>query len=128
MPRSKAAEKAVRSSERRRLRNRAVKSMTKTTLTKAQKALAGGDLEAAQSAVAVSIKSLDKAAKKGVIHSNTADRRKSRLMKRLNKVTPAPAAKSKTRSKASKAARASKASEAPVVPETTEASEAESEE
>ena len=86
MPRSKAAEKAVRSNERRRLRNRAVRSMTKTTLTKAEKALTSGDSETAQNAVALSIKSLDKAAKKGVIHPNTANRRKSRLTKKLNKV------------------------------------------
>ena len=93
MPRSKAAEKAVRSGERRRLRNRAVKSMTKTTLTKAEKALASGDSEAAQSAIALSIKTLDKAAKKGVIHPNMANRRKSRLTKRLNKVVASKAVK-----------------------------------
>ena len=106
MPRSKAAEKAVRSSERRRQRNRAVKSMTKTTLTKAEKALAGGDKDEAQAAVALSIKSLDRAAKKGVMHANTADRRKSRLTKRLNKAmtaAPAPAAKKTARSRTAKA-------------------------
>ena len=105
MPRSKAAEKAVRSSERRRLRNRAVKSMTKTTLTKAEKALASGDNEAAQNAIALSIKSLDRAAKKGVMHPNTADRRKSRLTKRLNQmpVAQAPKKRSTAKSKAAKA-------------------------
>ncbi len=104
MPRSKAAEKAVRSSERRRLRNRAVKSMTKTTLTKAEKALSGADSGAAQGAVALGIKSLDRAAKKGVMHRNTADRRKSRLTKRLNQMAAAPATKKKSTAK-SKAAK-----------------------
>ena len=40
--------------------------------------------KAAQEAVAVAISSLDKAAEKGIIHSNNAARRKARLMKKLN--------------------------------------------
>lgn len=112
MPRSKAAEKAVRSNERRRLRNRAVKSTTKTALTRAQKALKSGDTEAAQTAVAASIKTLDKAAKKGVIHSNTADRRKSRLMKQLNKAASEPIVKKPARSRSSRAAKAAETAEA----------------
>ena len=43
-----------------------------------------GELEAAQEAVLVAISSLDKAAEKGIIHPNNADRRKSRLMAKLN--------------------------------------------
>ena len=43
-----------------------------------------GELESAQAAVAAAISALDDAAKKGVIHSNSAARRKSRLVKKLN--------------------------------------------
>ena len=41
----------------------------------------------ALTAVKRAIQALDKAAKRGIIHSNNAARRKSRLMKRLNSLT-----------------------------------------
>jgi len=46
-------------------------------------------MEAARGAVVAAISSLDRAAAKGVIHPNNAARRKSRLMKKLNKAQPA---------------------------------------
>ncbi|MCJ7516303.1 MAG: 30S ribosomal protein S20 [Dehalococcoidia bacterium] len=85
MPKSISAEKAARTSERKRLRNKSLKSATKTRLTRAQKLIVGNQLEPAQQAVADAISGLDRDAKKGVIHPNTAARRKSRLMKKFNK-------------------------------------------
>lgn len=85
MPRSKSAQKAVRSGKRKQARNRSIKSATKTTITRAEKLIRENDLESAQTAVQTTISILDKAAKKGVIHPNTVSRRKSRLMKKLNK-------------------------------------------
>jgi len=84
LPVSKSAQKQVRVTERRRLRNKPVRSLCKTNITKAEKLIFSGELESAQKAVVAAISSLDKAAEKGIIHSNNAARRKSRLMKKLN--------------------------------------------
>lgn len=96
MPNTKAARKGVRVSERRRVRNKAVRSLPKTSITRAEKLILSGEPESAQRAVMVSIRSLDDAAKKGVIHPNNAARRKSRLMKKLNKALASPVAEVKT--------------------------------
>jgi small subunit ribosomal protein S20 len=77
--------KAARVAEKRQMRNKSVRSATKTAITKAEKLIASDDLESAQKAVTTSISTLDRAAKKRVIHPNTAARRKSRLVRRLNK-------------------------------------------
>jgi small subunit ribosomal protein S20 len=66
------------------MRNRAVRSRAKTFITRAEKLVFAGEMESAQAAVAESIKALDRAAERGVIHPNNAARRKSRLMKKLN--------------------------------------------
>ena len=84
MPVSKSVQKQVRVAERRRIRNKPIRGLTKTNLTKAEKLIFSGELESAQKAVLVAISSLDKAAEKGVIHANNAARHKSRLMKKLN--------------------------------------------
>ena len=74
----------MRVAERRRLRNKSVRSLVKTNITKAERLIFSGELELAQEAVLAAISSLDKAAEKGIIHPNNAARRKSRLMKKLN--------------------------------------------
>lgn len=84
MARSKSSQKQVRVSEKRRLRNKSIRSLCKTNITKAEKLIFLGERDSAQSAVVAAIGSLDKAAEKGVIHPNNAARRKSRLMKKLN--------------------------------------------
>ena len=76
--------KEARNSERRQMRNRAVRSRAKTFITRAEKLVFTGEMESAQAAVAESISALDRAAEKGIIHPNNAARRKSRLMKKLN--------------------------------------------
>lgn len=85
MPRIKSAQKQARISEERRVRNKSIKSLTKTSVTKAEKLIFSGELETARQAVVETISSLDRAAEKKVIHPNNAARRKSRLMKKLNK-------------------------------------------
>ena len=84
MPVTKLAQKQVLVAERRRLRNKSIRSQVKTKITKAERLIFSGELESAQSAVVAAISSLDKAAEKGVIHPNNAARRKSRLMQKLN--------------------------------------------
>jgi len=84
LPVTKSAQKQVRVIERRRLRNKSVRSLCKTNITKAERLIFSGELELAREAVVAAISSLDKAAEKGIIHPNNAARRKSRLMKKLN--------------------------------------------
>ncbi len=85
MPVIKSAEKQMRVSERRRSRNKSIRSLCKTSVTKAEKLIFAGELEAAREAVGAAVSALDRAAEKGVIHANNAARRKSRLLKRLNR-------------------------------------------
>ena len=92
MPHSKSAQKQVRVSAKRQLRNKSVRSLCKTDITKAERLIFSGELEAAKQAVAEAIISLDKAAEKGIIHPNNAARRKSRLMKKLNEAQSLPPA------------------------------------
>lgn len=84
MPKTKTAEKSARSSARKAERNKAVKSGVKSKVTRAEKLVAAKKSEEANAAVTEAISSLDKAAKRKVIHANTAARKKSRLMKKLN--------------------------------------------
>jgi small subunit ribosomal protein S20 len=93
LPGSKSAQKQVRVTERKRLRNKSITSLCKTNITKAERLIFSGELEPAREAVAVAVASLDKAAEKGVIHPNNAARRKSRLMKKLNEAQAAASAK-----------------------------------
>lgn len=80
--------KRNKTNELRRLRNKAVKSELKTRVKSAVKVVEAGD-ETAVEALKLAQKRLDKAASKGVIHKNQAARRKSRLMKRLNRTDAA---------------------------------------
>lgn len=79
----KSAIKHIKTSEKRRQRNMAVRSSTRTYVKRARNAIAQHPAEA-QDDVRTAISALDRAVKKGVIHPNNAARRKSRLMKRYN--------------------------------------------
>jgi small subunit ribosomal protein S20 len=85
LPNTKSAQKQVRVQERRRLRNKAVRSATRTHVRKAEVAISQGETSASADSIRGAISALDRAARKGVIHPNNAARRKSRLVKRLNK-------------------------------------------
>ena len=102
MSKTSSAKKAARTSERKKLRNKAILSATKTHIARAEKLAQSNDAEAAQKEMAIAISVLDKAAKKKVIHPNTAARRKSRLVKKLNKATAASAGAGKPKAKAKK--------------------------
>ena len=84
MPRIKSSQKQVRVAGKRQLRNKSVRSLCKTNITKAERLIFSGKLESAQAAAVAAVSSLDKAAEKGIIHPNNAARRKARLMKKLN--------------------------------------------
>jgi len=89
MANHKSALKRIRTSERRRVRNRLVITSTRTAIKKARTAAVGTHANAAKEAVVAAIRALDKAGSKGILHKNNIARRKSRLMKRLNAMNSA---------------------------------------
>ncbi len=78
---------------RRQERNKAIRSEVKTDLAKAEKLIAEGNKAEAKKAVATAISALDNSVGKKNIHANNAARRKSRLVKKLNKAADEPKAK-----------------------------------
>jgi small subunit ribosomal protein S20 len=76
--------KRIRTNEKARLRNKAVKSELKTYVRRVREAVAGGDKDAAGVALVTASKKLDKAVSKGVIHANQAANKKSALAKAVN--------------------------------------------
>ncbi len=85
MSNTKSATKEIRVAAVRQERNKTVRSLNKTVVHKAEAALTKGDAEASKAGVKAAFSSLDKAAAAGIIHANAADRKKSRLAKKLNK-------------------------------------------
>jgi small subunit ribosomal protein S20 len=84
----KSAIKRNRQNEKRRVRNRIFRGRARTSIKKAQTAIASGDEAASREATLGAISALDKAVEKGVLHKNNAARRKSRLMRRLAALNP----------------------------------------
>lgn len=82
MANTKSAIKRMRQSERRRLRNRTLRSRLRSTV-KAARAATAAQAPEAKGAVSEAIRALDKAVTKGVIHRNTAARKKSALARRI---------------------------------------------
>ena len=87
MPVTKTALKEMRVARRRQVRNKSARTLAKSNIAKAEKLIFSGDVDSSKEAVVKAISSLDKAAEKGIIHPSNAARRKSRLMKKLNKAT-----------------------------------------
>ncbi|ADB74332.1 MULTISPECIES: 30S ribosomal protein S20 [Geodermatophilus] len=75
--------KRIKTNEKARQRNVAVKSALKTAVRRFRTAADSGDAAAATTALQTASKALDKAASKGVIHKNQAANRKSGMAKRL---------------------------------------------
>ncbi|HKQ63700.1 MAG TPA: 30S ribosomal protein S20 [Methylomirabilota bacterium] len=79
MANTKSAMKRIRQAERRRLRNRAMRSKIRGAIKTAR----GAEGAARPAAILEAIRTLDKAVTKGVVHRNTAARKKSALARRL---------------------------------------------
>jgi len=80
---TRSARKRIKQNEKRRLRNRAIRSSVRSSTKGAREALAGKGGESA-AAVHDAIRAIDRAVTQGVIHRNTAARRKSALARKLN--------------------------------------------
>ena len=82
MPNIKSAKKRVKVIETKTMRNKAAKSNLKTVMKKADAAIAGSAADK-EAAVRLAVKKIDQAAAKGLLHKNTAARKKSALAKKL---------------------------------------------
>jgi len=87
LPNIKSAEKRVEIARVRTERNRARKSIVKTAVRKYETLIAEGKIEEAQAQLKEVVKQIDMAVTKGVLHKNTAARKKSRLANILNQAT-----------------------------------------
>jgi len=76
--------KQMRQSERRRLRNRSIRSRVRSAVKAARESIGTTGTDATAS-VREAIRTLDRAVSKGVIHRNTAARKKSALARRLTR-------------------------------------------
>ncbi|HIY08456.1 MAG TPA: 30S ribosomal protein S20 [Firmicutes bacterium] len=85
MPNIKSAKKRVLVNQAKAARNKAVKSNLKTMVKKANVAMAASAPESAE-AVKLAIKKIDQACAKGILHKNTAARKKSALAVKLNAI------------------------------------------
>ena len=84
MPNIKSASKRVLLSQKAAAKNKAAKSLLKTNIKKFDAAVSAGERESAENAYKVAVKTVDRAATKGLIHKNKAARRKSTLTLKLN--------------------------------------------
>ena len=84
-----SAEKRNRQRVKTTIRNRAVKSEFRTLVKTVREALANGNVEAAQAALAPATSALDTAAAKGVLHRATASRRVARIVTAVHKAAAA---------------------------------------
>ena len=78
--------KRVKTNEKRRQRNKSVRSAVRTAVRRFREAVEAGDAEKATQLQRAAGRALDKAASKGVIHKNQAANKKSALAQALNKI------------------------------------------
>jgi small subunit ribosomal protein S20 len=90
MPHSKQAKKRLRQDEKKRMVNRGIKSEVRTVVKKVLKAVDDHDAETANKILPVAMKKIDKAAKRHVLHKNTASRKISKLSKRVQSLSSEP--------------------------------------
>ena len=86
VPNIKSAKKRVELSKVANARNKAGKSALKTNIKKFDAAVLEGNREAADAAYKTAVKSVDQAVNKGLLHKNTAARKKSSMTLKLNKL------------------------------------------
>jgi len=108
MANTKSSKKDMKRSAKKRLINTSVKSALKTHIKKVKTAAHGDDAAVTQQNLVQAISALDKAVQRGIIHKNSAARRKSRIAKLAassasGELTPAAPAKAKVGGTAGKA-------------------------
>jgi small subunit ribosomal protein S20 len=83
----KSQKKRNRQTEKRYARNKAIRSELKTRDKNVMAAVEAGDTAKAEELLRIAQKQIDMAVTKGVLHANTAARRKSRLTRRVHSVS-----------------------------------------
>ena len=86
MPNIKSAKKRVLVIEKKTLRNQMVKSALKTAIKRFEASCDSHNKEEAGASLCYAVKKLDQAVAKGIIHKNTAARKKSQLARRYNAI------------------------------------------
>lgn len=84
MPNIKSSIRSVKTDAERRAKNAQVKSQVRTATRKTVEAVAAGQAEEAKAAFIKATSVIDKAANKGVLHKNTAARKKAKLAAKVN--------------------------------------------
>jgi len=84
---SRSAKKRIETIRKRTERNKSAKSALKTAIRRFEEAVQGDDKEQAREKLQKALVSIDKGVSKGILHKNTAARRKSRLTKKFNIIT-----------------------------------------
>ncbi|SDL87971.1 SSU ribosomal protein S20P [Corynebacterium mycetoides] len=82
----KQQKKRVLTNEKRRMRNKSIRSATRTEMRKFREAVESGDKAAAEEQLRVASRKLDKAVTKGVFHRNAAANKKSNMARAFNKM------------------------------------------
>lgn len=85
--RCRSSRKSMRVDKKKHIRNLKIKNALKKTIKKFQELLAAKKAQEAKAVLQKIFSQFDKAAKKRIIHPNTADRKKSRLARRLGRTT-----------------------------------------
>lgn len=83
----KAAIKRVDTNNTKRARNQKVKSDMRTSIKKVENLVEANDLNGAKAAYVTTVRVIDKAVQKGVVHTNNGNRQKARLAKKLSTAT-----------------------------------------
>lgn len=89
MPKTKSAAKRVEITKKKTLRNSRLKSALRTAIKKFEESRLNAKTEDAKERLQKALISLDKAVSKGILHKNTAARKKSQLAKRFNAIKQA---------------------------------------
>ena len=84
MPNKKSAKKRMRQNEKRMTRNRQAKAALKTAITKVERLIEGDNPDLAKKEFTNAVKIIGKTAQKGIIHPRNAQRKESRLAKKIN--------------------------------------------
>ncbi len=84
MPNTKTAIKRTKTNLKRTERNKAVRTLIKSSIRRYQNVLASDNIEEAKKSLAIVFKNIDKAVAKRIVHKNNAARKKSQLSRMLN--------------------------------------------
>ncbi|WHH60435.1 30S ribosomal protein S20 [Petroclostridium sp. X23] len=87
MPNIKSAMKRVKVIKVKTLRNQMIKSSLKSTIKRFDTSIVEGNTEQANAAFTLAVKKIDQAVAKGILHKNTAARKKSQLTSKLKSIS-----------------------------------------